>query len=918
MGMLRGWATELERQWREAPRDWGMVLIVILGLWAITGSVWFWFAFGSEELRVGVADYGNILLSGSAAVLAWRAARQPEATAKTRRAWAVVGAAFLCTALGDVVWLFYEKVLGLEPFPSWADLPYLLYYPILFTGLLHFPGAVRSVREKAQFVLDTATVLVGSWMIVWYFILGPIARNTEATVLETAFSMAYPLGDLAILCAVTIILLTRGTAARTDALKLLAAGTFTYVVGDFVFSYLQLHDLYQTGAWSEIFWFGGSFLNGLSAHVQHVRLRKLQAAGAEESATTGGRPLCLLPYIAVVCSYLLLIVVARDHASGALDELIYGAVGITGLVMIRQFVTARDNLRLLAENAARRSESRFSSMVRNSSDVITIIDDQFRVVYQSPSVERIFGHGVSDLLGRHLQVLFHPDEAAHNLAVLRRLVAEPGQHKRVEWRWFHKDGSVRYAETTINNLLADANVRGLVLNTRDISERKQLEAQIRHQAFHDTLTGLANRALFKDRVEQALQEQSHRHEPITVLFLDLDNFKTINDSLGHSVGDQLLCAVAERLLTCVRVTDTVARLGGDEFAVLLKWVGVEGTLPIADRIAAEMKDPFFLHGREVCISVSVGLATSTEAGERADELLRNADVAMYCAKGLGKGRCEVYHPSMYSAVRERMELETELRHALAEEQFVLHYQPTIDLTSGRVVGVEALLRWYHPQRGVLQPGQFIALAEETDLIIPMGQWALVEACRQLREWLDRHPGASPLSVGVNLSVKQLQYGGLVGQVREALRTTGIAPGSLVLEITESVLMHATDGLLERLAELRGLGVQLAIDDFGTGYSSLSYLRWVPVDVLKMDKSFLKGIESSDKAASLVQGILNLARALGLETVAEGIEHSEQLRELQALRCELGQGYLFGSPLTAEELEIIWGRKAGQTPGQAAG
>jgi diguanylate cyclase (GGDEF)-like protein/PAS domain S-box-containing protein len=680
---------------------------------------------------------------------------------------------------------------------------------------------------------------------------------------------------------------------------------------------LQLHDLYQTGAWSESFWFVGSFLNGLSAHLQYVHLRKLREAGETEPAPVGGRPFSLLPYLAVVSSYALLLFVARDNATGALDDLIFGAVGITALVMIRQFVTAQENFRLMAETATRKSESRFSSLVRNSSDVITIIDDQFRVVYQSPSVERIFGHGVADLLGRNLQALFHPDEAAHNLAVLRRLVSEPGQHKRLEWRWFHKDGSVRYAETTVNNLLADENVRGLVLNTRDISERKQLEAQIRHQAFHDTLTGLANRALFKDRVEQALQEQSHRREPITVLFLDLDNFKTINDSLGHSVGDQLLCAVAERLLSCVRVTDTVARLGGDEFAVLLKWVGVEGTLPIADRIATEMKEPFSLHGREVCISVSVGLAASSAAGERADELLRNADVAMYVAKAMGKGRCEVYHPSMYSAVRERMELETELRHALEEEQFVLHYQPTIDLASGRVVGVEALLRWYHPQRGVMQPGQFIALAEETDLIIPIGRWVLTEACRQLRVWHERHPDSSPLTVGVNLSVKQLHHADLADQVRDALLSTGLAPSSLVLEITESVLMHATDTFLERLNELRSLGVQLAIDDFGTGYSSLSYLRWVPVDVLKMDKSFLKGIESSQKAASLVQGILNLARALGLETVAEGIEHSEQLRELQALRCDLGQGYYFGSPLTADELEVIWGRKSGQVPGQAA-
>ncbi|HWI60467.1 MAG TPA: EAL domain-containing protein [Symbiobacteriaceae bacterium] len=868
------------------------------------------------DLRLAVADFGNVPLSLSAAILAWRAALHCQGCAKTRRAWSVVGIAFLCTAVGDLVWLYYEKVLGLDPFPSWADLPYLLNYPVLFAGLLLFPGAVRSAKEKLQFVLDTATVVLGSWMVVWYFILGPLARAEGASGLETVFSMAYPMGDILLLCGVTIILLTRGESGRSPALRWMAAGLFTYVLGDFAFSYMSLQGLYHSGDWTEIFWFVGAALNAISAHMQYRHLQREKETGLP--VPDHGRPFSPLPYLAVLVSYGLLLFVARGNARTSLTELVYGAVGITVIVMIRQFVTARENLRLLSEATARRSEARFGSLVRNSSDVITIIDEQFTVIYQSPSVERIFGYAPQELIGRKLRTLFHPDEEAHNLAVLERLVREPDQHKLIEWRWFHQDGSVRYAETTVNNLLDDETVCGLVLNTRDITERKQLEAQIRHQAFHDTLTGLANRALFKDRVEQALYEQSHRQEPITVLFLDLDNFKTINDSLGHSVGDQLLCSVAERLLTCVRSTDTVARLGGDEFAVLLKWMEAEGAMPIASRIAREMKEPFHLQGREVCIGVSVGLATSGEGGERADELLRNADVAMYCAKTRGKGRCEVYHPTMYSAVRERMELEGELRRAVEAQQFVLYYQPTIDLETGKAIGVEALVRWYHPQRGIMQPGQFIPLAEETDLIIPLGRWVLREACAQLRQWQQQYPATAPTTVGVNLSVKQLNHVELVGQVREALEMTGLPPRCLVLEITESILMHATDPFLERLRVLRSLGVQLAIDDFGTGYSSLSYLRWVPADVLKMDKSFLKGIETNPKLASLVQGILNLARALGLETVAEGIERPEQLSELQALHCQMGQGYFFGSPLTAEEIGVLWGRDRSSSQSQAAG
>jgi diguanylate cyclase (GGDEF)-like protein len=423
--------------------------------------------------------------------------------------------------------------------------------------------------------------------------------------------------------------------------------------------------------------------------------------------------------------------------------------------------------------------------------------------------------------------------------------------------------------------------------------------------------------LFRDRVEQALYEQGDRHEPVTVLFLDLDNFKNINDSMGHSVGDQILMEVAKRLMLSVRSTDTVARLGGDEFAVLLKWMGTEGAVTVAERITEEMKAPFVLQGHDLCISTSTGIATAHTAGARADELLRNADVAMYCAKARGKGRAEIYHPSMYSAVRERMELEAELRRALDQQQLVLHYQPTVDLAGGQVAGVEALLRWQHPQRGLMQPGQFIPLAEETDLILPIGRWVLREACRQLRYWQERFPGQAPRTVGVNLSVKQLHQPDLVAQVRDALAESGLAPRCLVLEITESVLMHGTDTLLDCLKALRGLGVQLAIDDFGTGYSSLSYLRWVPADVLKMDKSFLKGIESSSKVVSLVTGIINLAEALGLETVAEGIERAEQLTELQALNCHLGQGYFFGTPIDAEGVEQLW-RKQLRPSSQAAG
>jgi diguanylate cyclase (GGDEF)-like protein len=476
----------------------------------------------------------------------------------------------------------------------------------------------------------------------------------------------------------------------------------------------------------------------------------------------------------------------------------------------------------------------------------------------------------------------------------------------VELRFRQPDGSWLHAEILATNLLGDSTVRGIVLNTRDVSERKRLEEQLTHQAFHDPLTGLANRALFRDRVSHALALSQRQGHPITVLFLDLDDFKRINDSLGHAEGDRLLIAAGERFLCCARAADSVARLGGDEFAILMEHMehlgGNDGRDELLQRLSTAMAHPFSLSGNQVQVTVSIGVATAGP-GETADDLLRNADVAMYVAKRRGKGRAETYESRMYADVRERLEMEAALRAALEGNELTLHYQPIVRLDTGTIYGLEALVRWEHPTFGHLLPQHFIPLAEETGLIVRLGGWVLEEACRQVQAWRTAHPELA-LSVCVNISGRQLQGAGLPEALSEALARSGVDPAALVLEITESVLMQQTESVLMRLRELKALGVRLAIDDFGTGYSSLSYLQRFPIDILKIAKPFVEEVGMGADRSALARAIVGLGDTLRLQTIAEGIERAEQRAALLELGCPMGQGHLFSRALPPEAIERL--------------
>ena len=565
-----------------------------------------------------------------------------------------------------------------------------------------------------------------------------------------------------------------------------------------------------------------------------------------------------------------------------------------------------------AQSALHASEAELHALVGAMSDVIVALDRNGRYVKIAASAADARHRAPVEWLGRTVNEVLPAGTAETVHACVTRAL-ESRRPVDVEYS-LEIEGATAWFAGTVSPMDEDA----VVWVARDITSRKQLESQLAYQALHDPLTGLANRALFHDRVEHALAGMERVGGRLAVLFLDLDDFKTVNDSLGHTEGDRLLAAVAARFLNATRGCDTVARLGGDEFAVLLESVSTDSdVITVAERIASSLRSPVVLDEKPVAVSASMGIARAGDA-DGADELLRNADVAMYTAKGAGKGRYAIFAPEMHKSLVDRMALENDLRDGIARGELRLMFQPIVDLSTGRMAAAEALVRWQHPTRGLLAPNVFIPMAEDTGLIVPLGRWVIGEACRQAATWRAPTPLDERPTVTVNLSGRQFQHADLVRDVAAALAESTLEPNRLVLEITETVIMRDVDATLARLLELKALGVRLAIDDFGTGYSSLGSLRRFPIDVLKIDKAFVDGITLGGNDAALARTIIALGDMLSLRTVAEGIEDSQQFRALRELGCELGQGYLFAKPQPPEAFTaLLAASRAGVPPATPA-
>jgi PAS domain S-box-containing protein len=589
--------------------------------------------------------------------------------------------------------------------------------------------------------------------------------------------------------------------------------------------------------------------------------------------------------------------------------------GLAALVLLFDFYAIYQHMQLhrIRRQLAERDQL-FQLISENAADMIALVDNDGRRLYNSPAYLKVLGYSPDDLNSTSSIEQIHPDDRPRVLKAAEKARLS-GQGERMEYRVRHKDGSWRTLESTASPIRnAKGQTDKLVIVNRDITERKRAEEMLAHNAFHDGLTNLPNRALFLDRLQQALTlSKRHPNYKFAVLLIDVDEFKIINDSLGHAAGDDLLIQIGQRLKESVRRADTVsrprtsdvpdrpanddtlARLGGDEFTILLDDIRdpIEA-VRVAERMQAELATPFVVNQQQIVISASIGIAASTTPHTHAEDLLRDADIAMYRAKRAGKACCEVSDTAMHENAVKRLQLETDLRKALDQGEFRVYYQAIVSLQTGRITGFEALTRWQRPE-GILPPIAFIAVAEETGLIIPMNRQLLREACQHLRSWQSEFPSTPPLTMSVNLTSKEFAQPDLASEISKSLEQTGIDPGCLQLEIIETIAMGDAEKSGHVLAQLKALGVRLSIDDFGTGYSSLSRLRRIPVDTLKIDRAFISNMDTDPENREIVRAIIVLAHNLGLKVVAEGTENEEQINLLKQFNCEMAQGYLFSRP-----------------------
>ena len=879
--------------WRHDP---GILLTGAMIAWAALYCSWLALGWGGTSVETVFSYCYDTPILPLIAWLSWRASCLQALTPRQQRGWRAMSVAYVLYFLGSCTWNVYEGLLEIDPFPSLADAFFLPFYPLAIYAIVCLTERLPTARDRAKFALDCGTAMVSIGGALWYFALRHVEFDTEQGLLGMAVSAAYPVADMFLLLAVISAILKRRSSEFPLPMTLIAASCVAMMVGDLIFLVPAVEDEYASGGLADLAFLASFVLMMVAAALQYTAAVGDTQRGAGNQS--GAYAFQAMPYMTVAGVYVLLLWELRAEISDPDGVLASVAMLITGLVVARQIFANRENAELSALHAASATEARYTSLFNNSSDLVLVVNDETRVTFVTPSIERLLGMPVEVLPGKLLIEIVHPADVYDVRHFCRDLSEDPNLTGPVEWRLRTGDGEWTYVEVVGSNLLHDVTVRGLVLNARDITERKRLEDELKHLAFTDTLTLLANRNLFNEQLGIALTKATGREPYPTLIFADLDNFKKINDSLGHEAGDKLLAIAARRLIRATRSGDTVARLGGDEFALLVTGDASDSYIQsLAGRLVDTLSAPYDIDGRQMTLSASLGIARA-ERGITAQELMRNADLAMYRAKARGKRCFEVFEPAMYANVMQTVDLEMEMASALDRKEFVPFFQPIVDLRTSEIVGFEALVRWQHPVRGLLAPATFIQIAEDSGLIERLGRSMLEQACRYAVDWLQTVKADRLQHIAINISGRQIEHTDLVGDVRHVIETLRIPPQILVLEITESVLMQNVPAAIDQLTRLKQLGVRIALDDFGTGYSSLSHVHRFPIDILKIDRSFIDSLKKND-GSELVRAIISLATALDLDVVAEGIEKVEQLAHLQRLGCSYGQGYYFGRPESAD-------------------
>ncbi len=852
--------------------------------------------------------------TGAAAVAACvlRARKEP---LRSRAPWIALAVALALQVLGTALPEPGRSSGPLGPLPTLlVDLVRLVAPPLAVVGLVTLPHPPADRFRRVQRATDAAVAALAFTFLTWELVLPvvlPESHVVEQAVVGTSAVSA------AALATAAVYVLARAQLPGGLPFQVIgpvAGGVLVQLVGLVLLDLAAARPGPLPQAAGVVGVAAGSLL------VAYGASRPPDAVETADGARRRERVAVLVPLLPLVLGGALVPLSAVHavplSAIGKAIGLVTLTVLLAGAVLTR--LDALRVARTLQASVDERTlvlgtrEKWFRALVQHGSDVVTVLDVDGVIRYLTPSARRILGYDPERLVGLSFGRLLGPDDEERLADILVRCIDAPGVSHDLELSVWHRDERWVLTDVTATSLLEDADIRGLVLTLRDISEHRRLADQLTVQAYTDPLTGLANRTLFGIRVQEALQEA--RAGRVAVLFVDLDGFKSVNDTQGHASGDRLLELVGRRLAGCVRPSDVVARLGGDEFGVLLQGENIERHAAwVARRIWRQLGSPFQLDGRTLTLGASTGLAVNDRGDETADQLLRNADLAMYKAKAAERAMFVRFEEEMHDALLARVRVESELRAAVTAGELGVLFQPVVDLVTGQPVGAEALVRWNHPTRGVVAPGDFIALAEETGVVHELGAWILAEACRQAVGWQRFAPPGAPFVVGVNVSVRQL-LPGWTRVVQSALAESGLPSSALTLEVTESVLLERTDEALGLLRQLRTMGVGLALDDFGTGYSSLSYLSRVPVDVLKIDRSFVESVgRQGSEEAEVARTIIRLGTALRLTTVAEGIETAEQRAALLAMGCERGQGYLFARPMDAVQLTAYLTEAATPTP-----
>jgi diguanylate cyclase (GGDEF)-like protein/PAS domain S-box-containing protein len=831
------------------------------------------FALAAAGLLGDAAPAASLVtVSAAAAVIVGQRLHAPAG----RAAWRLLTAGVVCSAVPGLL----GRILA----------PLYLVGEVLIVAALVLLLRRRHARMDRATIIDASIITLGFAAITWLYLLGPTATAARVNDIAAVWSAITTAVDIALVAVASALML--GAARRGPAARLLACSMLALIGGHLLFMWMSVHAGGEAlpGA---VAWIAFSGLLGVAALHPSMRLLSEPAERAGAGLTRGR--LGLFAATSMVAPGVAIAQAVVDDSGHVLISVVSGVIFLLVLLRVAELVRERE---ALAGEALRvRFEARLGALVRNADEMVSIVDADGSIGYNSPATLRLLGLTEEQGRGMGWSDHLHPDDRE---AVGRFLGAlAPGASGQVSCRVRAADGEWRDIESRATNLTGDGAVDGIVLNARDVTERKALERRLLHQASHDMLTGLPNRMLLRDRVEQALARRRRTGATLAVIFLDLDDFKNVNDSLGHAAGDAVLQEVARRLDDCIRGCDTATRLGGDEFAVLVDDLGEESqAVAVAERILAALREPVRIAERSVEPTGSLGIAFAADGRDTADELLRDADAAMYLAKDRGKGAYAIFEPAMHAAAVARLELKADLQQAIAADEITLDYQPVVDLRTGEIRAYESLARWTHPVRGAISPAEFIPLAEETGLVVPLGRALLHRACRQAAVFHEACRVGAPLRVSVNVSARQLASDDLVGDVREAVLSAGIRPCDLILELTESAIMKDLDLAAARLEELRAFGVGLAVDDFGTGYSSLNSIRSFPVDRLKIDRSFVVGLQDP-RTRALTEMIVELGGLLEMMVVAEGIETAAQMHAVLDLGCMFAQGYLLQRPAPAE-------------------